>query len=144
MVIQFASDPKTHAKTVEFRLVSPRPEVEIHLPDGRVLSGARNAPVGDFLKTLEFSVPVVAADVDNELRELTYPIQMEATVRPIIMSDPDGALIYRRSLNFLLEMAFADLFPERQIANRPFDFIWRLLLPDQRPRTAYPRTNWLR
>ncbi|MGZ6315823.1 MAG: nucleoside kinase [Anaerolineales bacterium] len=94
-----------------FRLVSPRPEVEIHLPDGRVLSGARNAPVGEFLKTLKFPVPVVAADVDGELRELTYPIQMDATVRPIIMSDSDGALIYRRSLNFLLEMAFTDLFP---------------------------------
>ena len=94
-----------------FRLVSPRPEVEIHLPDGRVLSGARNAPVGDFLKALEFIVPVVAADVDGELRELTYPIQMDATVRPILMSDSDGALIYRRSLNFLLEMAFTDLFP---------------------------------
>ena len=63
------------------------------------------------MKTLKFPVPVVAADVDGELRELTYPIQMDAKVRPIIMSDSDGALIYRRSLNFLLEMAFTDLFP---------------------------------
>jgi uridine kinase len=96
-------------------MVPPRPDVEIHLTDGRVLSGPRGAQVGEFLKTLEFSVPVVAADVDNELRELTYPIQMEATVRPISMADPDGALIYRRSLNFLLEMAFADLFPKAKL-----------------------------
>ncbi len=54
-----------------FHLVSPRPDVEVHLPDGRVLSGARNAPVGDFLKALDFPVPIVAADVDGELRELT-------------------------------------------------------------------------
>ena len=94
-----------------FRLVSPRPDVEVHLADGRVLSGARNAPIGDFLHAIEFPVPVVAADVDGELRELTYPIQMDVTVRPILMSDSDGALIYRRSLNFLLEMAFTDLFP---------------------------------
>ncbi len=99
----------------EFHLVSPRPEVEIHLTDGRVLSGPRGAPVGDFLKTLEFSVPIVAADVDTELRELTYPIEMDANVRPISMSDSDGALIYRRSLNFLLEMAFADLFPRAKL-----------------------------
>jgi len=99
----------------EFHVVSPRPDVEIHLTDGRVLSGPRGAQVGEFLKTLEFSVPVVAADVDNELRELTYPVQMEATVRPISMADPDGALIYRRSLNFLLEMAFADLFPKAKL-----------------------------
>ncbi len=94
-----------------FQLVSPRPDVEVHLPDGRVLSGARNAPVGDFLRALDFSVPIVAAVVDGELRELTYPIEMDAAVRPISMSDSDGALIYRRSLNFLLEMAFTDLFP---------------------------------
>jgi uridine kinase len=31
------------------------------------------------------------------------------------MSDSDGALIYRRSLNFLLEMAFADLFPKLKL-----------------------------
>ena len=36
-------------------------------------------------------------------------------MRPITMSDSDGALIYRRSLNFLLEMAFADLFPSVQL-----------------------------
>lgn len=95
----------------DFRLVSPRPEVEIHLSDGRVLSGARCAPVGNFLKALEYPVPVVAAEVDGELRELTYPVLMDARVRPVTMSDSDGALIYRRSLTFLLEMAFADLFP---------------------------------
>lgn len=94
----------------QVRVIKQRLEVEIYLPDGRVLSGERGAPVGKFLKAIEFSVPVVAADVDGELRELTYPIRMESVVRPVSMSEPDGALIYRRSLNFLLEMAFADLF----------------------------------
>src|SRR5512140_652489 len=94
-----------------FSLVVPRPDVEIHLPDGRVVSGRRNAPVADFLKALEFPVPIVAAAVDGELRELAYPIRMDAKVRPISMAESDGALIYRRSLNFLLEMAFTDLFP---------------------------------
>src|SRR5574341_124385 len=96
----------------QFHFVSPRPDVEVHLPDGRVLSGPRGAPAGDFLKALDFSAPVVAAVVDDELHELTYPIQMDARLRPVTMSDPDGALIFRRSLNFLLEMAFANLFPK--------------------------------
>lgn len=99
----------------EFRLVTPRPEVEIHLPDGRVLSGRRDSPVGDFLNAVYFPVKVVAADVDGALRELTYPIHMDARVRPITMSDSDGALIYRRSLNFLLGMAFADEFPAARL-----------------------------
>ncbi len=97
------------------RLVDERRDVEIHLPDGRVLSGRRGAPIGDFLKVIEFPAPVVAAAVDGQLRELTYPIRIESDVRPITMSESDGALIYRRSLNFLLEMAFSDLFPEAEL-----------------------------
>src|SRR5687768_13652953 len=93
--------------------VSPSPEVEVHLPDGRVLSGPRGAKVGDFLSALEHDSQLVGAIVNGDLRELTYAIQMESRVEPVIMSSPDGARIYRRSLTFLLEMAFADLFPDR-------------------------------
>jgi hypothetical protein len=35
-------------------LVSPRDQVEIHLPDGRVLSGPRGSTVGEFLSALEY------------------------------------------------------------------------------------------
>ena len=90
----------------------PRNEVEIHLPDGRVLSGARGARVGEFLAAIEHDSQLVGAIVNNSLRELTYAVEMDARVEPITISSPDGARIYRRSLTFLLEMAFADLFPD--------------------------------
>src|SRR5678815_2895687 len=96
----------------KINLVSPRSSVEIQLPDGRVLSGPRGATVGMFLETLEYSAQLIAAVVNGDLRELTYPINIESRVIPITMSDPDGARIYRRSLTFLLEMAFTDLFPD--------------------------------
>ncbi|GAB4503838.1 MAG: nucleoside kinase [Anaerolineales bacterium] len=98
----------------EIHLVPLRPEVEIHLPDGRILSGPRGAPVGDFLRVVaaSFEAPIIAAIVNNDLRELTFPIKFEAQVRPVTMADADGARIYRRSLTFLLEMAFGDLFPK--------------------------------
>ena len=98
--------------TEKFNLVPPRSSVEIHLPDGRVLSGPRGARVEEFLSTLELPAPLVAAIVNGDLRELTYPIDMDSRVTPITMSDPDGARIYRRSLTFLLEMAFTDLYPD--------------------------------
>jgi uridine kinase len=81
--------------------------------DGRVLCGPRNTCVGDFLKQLpEFDKPpVMGAIINGELRELTYPIEMDAKVKPVTMSDADGARIYRRSLVFLLESAFEELFP---------------------------------
>lgn len=97
----------------EIHQVVPRPTVEIHLPDGRVLSGPRNAPVGAFLRLIEDPAgpPIVGAVVNGELHELTFPIVMDATVRPITMRDEDGMRIYRRSLVFLLETAFEYLFP---------------------------------
>lgn len=93
-------------------LIPPRASVEIQLPDGRVLSGPRGARVGEFLETLQYDAQLIAAIVNGDLRELTYPINIESRVIPVTMSDPDGARIYRRSLTFLLEMAFSDLFPD--------------------------------
>jgi len=95
----------------KFKLSSLRPEVAIRLPDGRVVSGPRGAQVSEFLAALEFDAPVVGAVVNGELHELSYPINIESIVEPVTMDMPDGARIYRRSLTFLLEMAFADLFP---------------------------------
>ena len=103
------------AATERFRLVSPRRDVEIRLPDGRVISGPRGAPVSDFLRAIESPIPVVAAAVEYELRELTFPISSDAEVVPVTMSDADGARIYRRSLNFLLEAAFADMHPRARL-----------------------------
>ncbi len=91
---------------------TPRPTIEVTLDDGRIISGPRNAPLEDFLKLI--AVPgqplIVGAVVDGNLRELTFPISMDAKVLPITMADADGARIYRRSLTFLLEVAFSHIF----------------------------------
>ena len=102
------------SKEQKFHLSEPRPEVEVHLPDGRILSGPRGAKVGDFIKAVSdsFDAPAVAAVVNGNLRELIYPIKIESLVQPVTTAEPDGARIYRRSLTFLLEMAFSDLYPK--------------------------------
>jgi len=104
-------------KTTKFHLTQPRPEVEAHLPDGCILSGPRGAKIGDFLETVaeSFAAPIVAAVVNGDLRELTYPIKIESLVLPVTTAEADGARIYRRSLTFLLEMAFSDLFPNGKL-----------------------------
>jgi uridine kinase len=91
----------------------PRRQVEIHLPDGRVISGPRGATIGEFLAPLQLEdiPPVVGAVINGELRELTYTVKMDAKVKPISMGSADGMRIYRRSLTFLLETSFNDLFP---------------------------------
>ena len=102
---------------MSIKIVQPNHNVEIHLSDGRVLSGPRGAQVGEFLESVrdDFSAPIVAAILNNEIHELTYPIESEARCTPVTMDSADGARIYRRSLVFLLEMAFADLFPSGKL-----------------------------
>jgi uridine kinase len=91
-----------------------RDYVEVIMADGTVLSGLRHTPVGAFMR--KYQQPdqplIVGAIVNHELRELTYPISADAKVTPVDMTDSDGARIYRRSLTFLLEVAFIELFSE--------------------------------
>ncbi len=102
-------------KSSSVQLVEARKEVEIHLPDGRVYSGPRGISVGEFLQAAEFlsPIPVMGAVVNGELRELTFPIHLEARVSPVTLADADGSRIYRRSLTFLLSAAFERLYPDR-------------------------------
>jgi uridine kinase len=102
----------------EIHLVKKRDTVEVHLPDGRVLCGKRDTPVEKFLKTLpEWQDSyIVGAVINHDLRELTYPIHMDAVVTPVLMNSADGARIYRRSLTFLLETAFEIEFNQGKLA----------------------------
>jgi uridine kinase len=97
----------------------PRATVEVHLPDGRILCGPRNQPIAAFLKCLpEWNSrdPIVGAVVNGELRELTHPIDLDCQAVPVKMSNPDGSIIYRRSVTFLLETAFESVFPAADIS----------------------------
>ena len=94
-----------------------RETVEVILTDGTVMTGPRHTPIGDFLEKYQDPQKplIVGAIINNDLRELTFPVSADARVSPVDMSDSDGARIYRRSLTFLLEVAFMELFPEWQL-----------------------------
>jgi uridine kinase len=73
--------------------------------------------VGDFLNAMAIpgDPPIVGAVVNGELRELTLPISMDAGVRPVTMAESDGMLIYRRSLTFLLDVVFEEMYPDADL-----------------------------
>jgi uridine kinase len=102
---------------MSIKFTEPNKDIELHLPDGRVLSAPRGTPVGDFLRLVsdDFGAPIVAAIINNEIHELTYPIESEAHCIPVTMDRADGARIYRRSLIFLLELAFSNLFSKGKL-----------------------------
>ncbi len=102
-------------KIIEIKI--PRDTVEIYLPDGRTYRGKRDLPIIEFMKALPEwkNPPIVGAVVDGELRELTFPIKKDSNVKPVTMSDSDGSKIYRRSLVFLLQASFEDVFPKLEL-----------------------------
>jgi len=103
--------------TLPVLIAKPRETVQARLPDGRVFEAHVGTLVGQYIKAAlgDSPVPVVAALVNGELREMTYPMQSDARVEPVFLSHSDGVRIYRRSLSFLLVTAVRELFPEAQI-----------------------------
>jgi uridine kinase len=104
-------------KTMPIQFTQPASDVQLHLPDGRVLSGPRGTTLEKFLEQVkdDFSAPIVASIINNEIHELTFPVEIESVCLPLTMSSPDGARIYRRSLVFLLDYAFTQLFPDAKL-----------------------------
>jgi uridine kinase len=58
---------------------------------------------------------IMAARVNNDIRELFKTLKHDATVRFIDMSVEDGARIYQRGLVFILYAAARDLFPDQRL-----------------------------
>ena len=95
----------------------PRRTAQVRFPDGRTFEAPVGTPMEEYIQAAfpDSPVLVIAALVNGDLRELTYPLQSDARVEPVFLSDSDGVRIYRRSLAFLLVTAVRELFPEAQI-----------------------------
>ncbi|GAP41617.1 nucleoside kinase [Flexilinea flocculi] len=91
--------------------------IEVELPDGRIIKGPRGSTVEQFLQLIvpELTHPLTSAIVNNELRELSYIIDRNSTVRPVTTVESDGKNIYRRSLVFLLSATFEHLYPNHEL-----------------------------
>lgn len=97
----------------EFKFVQPAETIKVELPDGRFIEGPRGRTMEEFLSLLkpELDSELMAGIVDGDLRELSYSLERDAVIKPITMKDPDGFIIYKRSLVFLLAACFEKLFP---------------------------------
>ncbi|MDQ7025985.1 MAG: nucleoside kinase [Anaerolineae bacterium] len=106
---------------VAIREAAARENVHLTLESGQVLSG----PIGEKLETylqqakelgwITSQAPLIAAVVDGKLRELTYPINQDVTVRPVTLKESDGGRIYRRSLVLLMTTAVDELWSGTQV-----------------------------
>jgi uridine kinase len=95
----------------------PRQSVQVKLDDGRILEGPVGTPLETFAGHLvqPGEPPIVAALVDGNLRELSYPLTKDVEVQFLSNATSDGKRIYQRSLILLMLAAVRDLYPEAKI-----------------------------
>ena len=76
-----------------------------------------NCPFGTPVDTLleYFDIPehaLAAVRVNNEIRPLKTRLVMNCTLEAVLLDSPEGAMIYRRSLAFILAIAARKRFPD--------------------------------
>jgi uridine kinase len=105
------------AKNGEIRPAEPRTRLQATLPDGRVFEAPLGTPVGEILRAAcgDPKRPLMAAIVDGRLRELAYVLEGDVAVTPLDASTADGVRVYRRSLAFLMLVAFDEVFPGSEV-----------------------------
>jgi len=62
-----------------------------------------------------FGIPssmIAAVRVNNEIRPLGTTLLMNACIEPVLLDSPEGAMIYRRTLSFVLAIAARNIFPD--------------------------------
>jgi len=110
-----------HSPQLTIIRAAPRDDVRVTLPDASVYSAPVGTPIGDVLHAAGVAGnaqtgPVVGAIVENDLRELTFPIRKDSAAASVTLADSDGGRIYRRSLVFVLVVAAHECFPDAKVA----------------------------
>ncbi|MDR1175370.1 MAG: nucleoside kinase [Treponema sp.] len=91
-------------------------EISIKFGSGKEIRTGEDIQADALLDRFDIGEETIAAvKVNNEIRPLSTRIMVNARLEPVPVDSPDGAMIYRRSLAFLLAMAARNLFPEKRL-----------------------------
>jgi uridine kinase len=108
------------AVSIRVRPAAPRTDVYVSFPGVGTFSAPIGTPLRDYVAAAfppdHPDWPVLGAIVDNQLTELTTPVQRDITAHPITLRHSDGGRMYRRSLVFLMTTAVGELFPGLKVA----------------------------
>ena len=92
--------------------------IKIYSEDlGRVIECKADTSLKELLEQsgIKHKWPVLAAIVNNQLKELGYKVYNSKNVRFIDYTHPDGFRTYARSLNFVLQKAVSELYPQHSL-----------------------------
>jgi threonyl-tRNA synthetase len=96
-------------------------EITVTLPDGSSRRVPAGTTPGDVAASISprLAKAALAAEVDDRLVDLTYPIERDVRLRIITPDSPEGLHVYRHSTAHLLAAAVTDLFPGAQCGIGP-------------------------
>jgi uridine kinase len=100
----------------------PRDEIRVTFSPDLVVSAPVGSPIEAVLNAaqqhqwINHNIPVMAAICNGRLRELSYPLTSDVTLKPVFLSSSDGGRIYRRSLILLLTTAVHELWSEAEVS----------------------------
>lgn len=94
-------------------------EIQIRFAN-KPLAVPLNCPYGIQADALlgNFDIPIdsiAAVRVNNEIRPTKTHLAMNCVLEPVVLDSPEGTMIYRRSLAFVLAIAARKLFPDRSL-----------------------------
>ncbi len=102
-------------------LARPRDSARVTFPDGLILEGEIGTTLEQFidaqcrLSGKAYPSPAMAGIFNGRLRELSYPVQHDGSLTPVLLGTSDGVRIYSRSLVLLLTTAIDECFPGTQV-----------------------------
>jgi uridine kinase len=94
--------------------------IQVRFMNGKTEGPLITCPLGTPVETLaEHFGPLpgglAAVRINNEILPLSAGLEVNAVLRPVSLEEPDGVMIYRRSLAFLLAVTARKLFPHRSL-----------------------------
>lgn len=90
--------------------------IKIVFPGGKTVECRYGTKASDLLE--HFGIPkdnIAAVKVNNEIRPVGTSLLVNAALQPVLLDSPEGAMIYRRTLSFILAIAVRNVFPERGV-----------------------------
>jgi uridine kinase len=91
-------------------------EIRVHFSNGADIRCALGTRVDELAVHLgPLSEKIAAVKINNKIMPLSTRLDINASIEPVLLDAPDGAMIYRRSLAFLLAKAARLIFNDRNL-----------------------------
>ena len=93
-------------------MADKRNSVTVTLEDGQKIQCLRGTPVKAVISSFKApsGLDYVGALVNNDVVSISYPVEVDSTVKLLTLADSHGQRIYRRSICFLLAKTVREIF----------------------------------